>query len=405
MNPGIAVTGLGVVSPAGLGVAACWQRVREGRPTAATDPELRGLRPDFSCRVPDFDAVGLLGANLARRTDRFTQFALLAAREALAQAGLDPAHWDGARVAVVTGSAFGGVGTLARQAGRLAEGGAGRVSPLTVPLVMANMTAGQLSAALGAHGPSLAVCTACASGATAIGVARDLLRSGACDLVLAGGTEAAVDRLTAAAFARLDALAPGGADPGAASRPFDAERSGFVLAEGAALLVLERVADARARGARVLGRLVGYGASADAYHPTTPHPGGAGLELALLRALADAGAGTAEVGHVNAHATGTPLGDLAEARTLHRLFGAVPVTAPKGVLGHTLGAAGAIEAALTVLTLAEGLIPPTANLARPDPAIELDVVRGEPRPARLDLALSCSAGFGGQNAVLAFAAA
>jgi 3-oxoacyl-[acyl-carrier-protein] synthase II len=272
---------------------------------------------------------------------------------------------------------------------------------------MANMSAGQLSAALGVRGPSLAVATACASGATAIGVARDLLRSGACDVALAGGTEAAVDRLTAAAFARLDALAPlpGSQDPAAASRPFDAERQGFVLAEGAAVLVLERLADAKARGARVLGRLVGYGAAADAHHPTTPHPAGVGLELALRRALADAGARPAEVDHVNAHATGTPLGDLAEARTLHRLFGAVPVTAAKGTLGHTLGAAGAIEAALTVLTVAEGLIPPTANLAKQDPEIDLDVVHGAPRPARIGLALTDSAGFGGQNAVLAFAPA
>ncbi|MEY9950214.1 beta-ketoacyl synthase [Kitasatospora sp. GAS1066B] len=410
MSAEIAVTGVGVVSPAGIGAQACWRQVCLGAPTAAVDPELRGLRPDFSCRVPEFDAAARLGAGLARRTDRFTRFALLAAREAVTQAGhdpagWDPAGWDGTRVAVVTGSAFGGVGTLVRQAGVLAERGAGRVSPLTVPLVMANMSAGQLSAAFGARGPSLAVATACASGATALGVARDLLRAGACDVALAGGTEAAVDRLTAAAFARLDALAPGHQDPAGASRPFDAERRGFVLAEGTAMLVLERLADARARGARVLARLVGYGAAADAYHPTTPHPAGLGLELALRRALADAGARPDEVDHVNAHATGTPLGDLAEARTLHRLFGATPVTATKGALGHTLGAAGAIEAVLTVLTVAEGLIPPTANLVKQDPEIELDVVRDAPRPARIELALSDSAGFGGQNAVLAFAAA
>ncbi|MFF7635210.1 beta-ketoacyl-[acyl-carrier-protein] synthase family protein [Kitasatospora sp. NPDC008050] len=399
----VAVTGVGAVSAAGLGAETCWARVCAALPTARADPLLAGSGARVSCRVPAFDATALLGASVARRTGPFIQYALVAAGEALRQAGLDPVDWDGARVAVVTGSAFGGAPSWAEQARRLAAGG--RVAPLAVPMFMTNMAAGYLSLALNARGPSLAVGTACASGASAIGLAAGLLRDGSCDLALAGGSEAAVDRLTAAAFARIDALATRATDPATTCRPFDRARDGFVLAEGAAMLVLERATDARARGARVLAELAGYAASADAHHPTSPDPAGRGLEAALRGALAAAGAGPGEVDHVNAHATGTPLGDLAEARTLHRLFGPdLPVTAAKGALGHTLGAAGALEAVLTVLSIDRGLVPPTANLTDPDPAVELQVVRGVPLRRRSGLALSTSAGFGGQNAVLAFAA-
>ena len=397
----IAVTGLGVISAAGLDAQTTWKAVASAQPTARNCPALEGLATDLACEVEDFDATARLGANFTRRTDRFTQLAMIAGAEALRAARLDPATWDGARVGVVIGTAFGGVTTLNDQAVRAHQGHA--VSPVTVPAVLANMAAGLLSLEWHAHGPSLAVATACASGATAIGLAADLLRADRCDVVIAGGAEAPVNRLVAAAFARMDALSLNRGRPVEASRPFDVERDGFVLAEGAGMLVLERASDAAARRAPALARLAGFGASADAHHFTSPHPGGYGLELAVTQALRGAGAQPADVDHVNAHATSTPKGDLAEAALLHRLFaGDVSVTAPKGVLGHTLGAAGAIEAAMTVLSIAEQTAPPTANLNEPDPRIELDIVAGEARPQAIRLALSNSCGFGGQNAVLAF---
>lgn len=401
--PDVVVTGLGVVSAAGIGAEATWKSVVSGQPTARISPTLRGLPTDLACELDGFDAPGLLGANFARRTDRFSQLAMIAGDEALRTAGLDPSGWDGARVGVLLGSAFGGVTTLTEQAVRESRGSA--VSAVTVPAVLSNMAAGLLSLAWKAHGPSLAVNTACASGATAIGLAAGLLRDDTCDIVIAGGAEAPVNRLLAAAFARMDALSLNRAAPAAASRPFDAQRDGFVLAEGAAMLVLERADDAAARHAPTLARLVGFGASADAHHFTAPHPEGRGLERAVTQALRRAGAGLADVDHVNAHATSTPKGDLAEASLLARLFGgSVSVTAPKGALGHTLGAAGAIEAALTVLSIVEQTVPPTANLDEPDALIdELDIVAGQARSQRIRLALSSSSGFGGQNAVLAFA--
>ncbi|WP_035799015.1 beta-ketoacyl-[acyl-carrier-protein] synthase family protein [Kitasatospora mediocidica] len=400
----VAVTGIGLVTPAGIGTAANWTRICSGLPTAATDPELRGLPVDFSCRVPDSD--DLVPRGLRWQLDRYGQFALAAAQQAVADAALDPNGWDGGRVAVVLGSAAGGIASLEAQHRRLNDGGPGAVSPMLMPMFLPNMAAGRISIELRTGGPCLHTATACASGATAIGTALGLLRSGACDVALAGGADAMVTPLCAAAFAKMGALSTRRTDPGRASRPFDADRDGFVLGEGAAVLVLERAAHARARGATVHALLAGYGASADGHHPTAPHPEGAGLARALADALADAGATPAEVDHVNAHGTGTPLNDLREAHTLRRVLGSHPaVTSTKGVTGHTMGAAGAIEAAYTVLALAHGQIPPTANLRSPDPRIDLDLVTGRARAAPLSLALSNSSGFGGQNAVLVFRAA
>lgn len=401
----VAVTGLGLVTPAGIGVETNWSRVLDARPAAAVDRELAGLPVDISCRVPDFDADALLGRRVAWRLDRCAQLALVAARQAVADARLDPGTWQGARVAVVLGSATGGTATFERQQRVLATEGADRVSALMVPMFSVNMVSGYVAIDCGAHGPNLVTATACASGATAIGTARDLLRSGACDVVLTGGVEACLSPTVVSSFANMKALTRGGAGAAAASRPFDAKRDGFVMAEGAAVLVLERVADARARDARVRARLAGYGASADAYHATSPEPNGAGAERAVSAALADAGVLPGDVDHVNAHATSTPLGDLAEARMLRRVFGdRAAVTSTKGVTGHALGAAGAIEAAYAVLAVEHGVIPPTANLDGLDGEIELDVVSGAPRRRRVDVAVSDSFGFGGQNAVLVFTA-
>ncbi|MEW9532089.1 beta-ketoacyl synthase [Microbispora sp. NPDC049125] len=401
----VAVTGLGLVTPAGNDTARSWQTICAGQPTADVDPGLAGNPVSISCRVTGFDPEELLGARRAHRLDRFVQFAVIAAREAVADSGLDPATWDGARVGVVMGTAGGGAATFEAQHRVLMEESPSWVSPLTLPMHLPNMVAGQLAMEFGATGPDLVVATACASGATALGTARDLLQLGRCDVVLAGGTEALLNPVTMAGFAKMGALSKRQDMPAEASRPFDVDRDGFVGGEGAALLVLERVDDARARGARIRARLVGYGATADAHHVTAPHPDGVGIEAAVRAALADAGAVPSDVGHVNAHGTSTPLNDLVEATMLSRVLPHRPlVTSTKGVTGHMMGAAGAVEAAFSVLAVEQGLVPPTANLNKLDPKIDIDVA-ARVTPRRIDLAISDSFGFGGQNAVLAFARA
>ncbi|MEU3355392.1 beta-ketoacyl-[acyl-carrier-protein] synthase family protein [Streptomyces sp. NPDC037389] len=399
----IAVTGLGLVTPGGVGVDASWEAVRTGRPTAALDPALAGNTVRLSCRVPDFDADALLGGRRALRLDPFVRFALVAAREALADAGLDPATWDGARVGVVLGCADGGPGTVEAQHRVLLEEGPAKVSPLLLPMQLPNMLAGQTAIEFGATGPNIVVATACASGATAIGTARDLLLLDRCDVVLAGGSEAMITPLVMAGFAKMGALSRREDDPGSASRPFDVDRDGFVAGEGAGVLVLERMADARARGTRARARITGYAAGADAHHMTSPHPEGKGVEAVLRAVLRDAGAAPADVHHVNAHGTSTPLNDLVEARMLSKVLPDRPlVTSTKGVTGHLLGAAGAVEAALSVLTVETGLVPPNAGLRTLDPRLEIEVPTTA-TDARISLALSNSFGFGGQNAVLAIA--
>ncbi|WP_330241731.1 beta-ketoacyl-[acyl-carrier-protein] synthase family protein [Streptomyces sp. NBC_00525] len=402
----IAVTGLGLVTPAGIGVGPNWAAVRAARGTAAAlDPALKGMPVELSCRVPGFDPDHLLGGGRARRLDRFVQFALVAAREALADAGLDPAGWDGARVGVVLGSAAGGIHTYEQQHEVLLGQKPQRVSPILLAMHLPNMLAGQVAIEFGATGPNLVVATACASGATAIATACDLLTLGRCDVVLAGGSEAMITPLAMSGFANMGALSRNDGRPEEASRPFDRARDGFVAGEGAGLLVLERTADARARRARVRARVLGHGTSADAHHITAPQPEGRGLEQAVRQALDGAGASPDDVSYVNAHGTSTPLNDLAEARTLHRVLPGGPfVSSTKGVTGHLLGAAGAIEAAYTVLTVEEGVIPPTANLTDQDPEIDINAVTvAKAHP--VGLALSDSMGFGGQNAVLAIGAA
>jgi beta-ketoacyl-acyl-carrier-protein synthase II len=396
-----ALTGLGLATPAGLGTAASWDGVLSGASAAAKDPNLEGLSVSISCRVPGFDPAELLGRKAARRLDRFVQLALVAAREAVDDAGLDPDSWDGARVGVVLGCGMGGAATWEEQHQRFLQHGPGRVSPLLIPMLVPNMVAGHLAMEFGAKGPNLVTATACASGATAIGVAMGLLRSGVCDVVLTGGTEAGLTPLSIAGFAQMGALSTRNDDPAGASRPFDVDRDGFVAAEAAGILVLERPDDASARGASVHAHIAGYGASADAHHVTAPDPDGAGAELAIRAALLDAGLDPSDVGHVNAHGTSTPLNDVSEARTVRRIFGdGVAVTSTKGVTGHALGAAGAIEAAFTALAVQHGVIPPTANLESQDPEIEIDVVAKAPRETAIDAAVSNSFGFGGQNAVL-----
>ena len=401
-----AVTGLGLVTPAGIGVLESWKAICAGKSTASVDPELEGMPVDFTCRVPGFDADELLGRRTAWRLDRYVHLALVAAREAIQDSGLDPKEWDSSRVGVVMGNALGGVRTFEEQHNSLLKDGAKGVSSMLIPMMGINMVAGYIAIDCGAQGPNMVTTTACASGSTAIGTARELLRTGRCDIVIAGGAEAGLTRPVLAGFTRMGALSGRVDDPQAASRPFDGDRDGFVAAEGAGILVLERMEHAQARRANIRARIIGYGASADAHHATAPDPTGDGVEKAMRMALHDAGIEPREVGHINAHGTSTPPGDVSEATAIRRVFSDGPsVTSIKGVTGHSLGAAGAIEAACTVLTIEQGRIPPTANLQRQDPAIDLDVVAGRPRLQRVPVATSNSFGFGGQNAVLVLAAA
>jgi 3-oxoacyl-[acyl-carrier-protein] synthase II len=306
---------------------------------------------------------------------------------------------------VVLGNSLGGLTSLERQHRALLDGGARKVSPLMMPMYMVNMVAGYVAIDVGAKGPSLVTATACASGTTAIGTARDLLRGGACDVVLAGGTESSLTPLAMAGLSKMGALSKRGDDPSSASRPFDADRDGFVAGEGAGVLVLERIEDARARGATIRAVVRGYGSATDAHHPTAPHPGGQGLEQALRAALADAELGANDIDHVNAHGTSTPLNDVTEAAVLSRVLGNRSlVTSTKGVTGHTLAAAGAVEAAYTTLALENQCVPPTANLSRLDPRIDVEVVSGAPRSTPMEVAVSTSLGFGGHNAALVLTA-
>lgn len=402
-----AITGVGMVTAAGVGVEKSWERIRAGAGTAAGEvPALAGIPADFACAVPDFDPGGIIDRKQMWRLDRSTQLALVAAHEAVTSSGLDRDSWDATRVGVVLGNGIGGAATWEKQHQVLLERGPRKVSPLLIPMLSPNMGAGYISMMFGALGPSLVTATACASGTTAVGMARELLRGGVCDVVITGGTEAPLVPSLITGFSQMRALAGRRDDLSTTSRPFDADRNGFVPAEGAAVLVLERAEDAKARGAGIRAMVSGYGASADAHHATAPDPDGRGAELALRAALRDAGVGADEVDHVNAHGTATLLNDAIEARTIRRVLGERPaVTSVKGVVGHSLAAAGAIEAVATALTLEEEHIPPTANLESLDPQLELDMVFKAGRDVRAEVAVSNSFGFGGQNAVLLFTAA
>ncbi|WP_329217128.1 beta-ketoacyl-[acyl-carrier-protein] synthase family protein [Streptomyces microflavus] len=397
-----AVTGVGLVTAAGTGVGAAWHGVTEGLvPSVGPRPELAELPCDFFYSVTDCDPREVLGVAAQRLMDRFAQLAVVAAREAVADAGLDPAVWDSGRVGIVIGSAHGGLPFYDEQHAALTERGARRVSPKLAPLSVVNGAASSVSLDLGVQGPSQAVSTACSSGTVAIGTAHQMLRSGACDIVIAGGAESTCTRLLIASACRLKAVSTRREDPRAACRPFDTNRDGFVVGEGAGLLVLEHPDHARARGATVRAHVSGYGASSDAHSAVAPDPDGLGIERALRTALADAGLSPADVGHVNAHGTSTLSNDLIEAAMLRRVLGESPlVTSTKAMTGHTLGAAGGIEAALTVLALQHQLVPPTVNLDAPDPLIEMDVVAKEARSASFDCAVKTSLGFGGHNAAL-----
>ncbi|WP_430297403.1 beta-ketoacyl-[acyl-carrier-protein] synthase family protein [Sinomonas sp. B1-1] len=395
----IVITGMGATTPLGGTVSELWDgmlALRSGVRSLAGFDDSLPVRIAASLAVEPEAAMPPVEA---RRLDRSQQAAVIAAREAWADAGA-PAV-DGDRLAVVIGTGIGGVTTLLAQDDVLEASGARRVSPRTVPMLMANAAAAQLSIQFGARAGASAPASACASGAEAIVQAARLIECDEADVVIAGGAEAAITPLTIAGFAQIGALSKAGGDPEAASRPFDANRTGFVLGEGAGVVILERADHARARGARARAVLAGYGITADAFHITGTDPAGLGQVKAIRKALAKAGVAPSDVQHVNAHATGTQVGDVSEAIAVREALGdSVAVTAPKGALGHLVGAAGAVEAIITAKTIQEGVIPATRNLDDLDPAIGLDVVAGAAREARVDAAVSNSFGFGGHNVSL-----
>ena len=399
----VAVTGLGVKTPAGLDLETFWATLLAGRSTAGpiTRFDTTDHPVQFACEVDDsFDGSAYLGPKVTRRTDRVTQYGFAAAADAVTDAG--DIRADPARCGVVAGTGIGGLETQEREEYVLFEKGPTRISPFLVPMMMPNATAATIALEHGWTGPNLCIATACAAGGHAIGEAARLVRDGSADVVLAGGAEAVISPVALAAFSRMGALSGRADAPERASRPFDIDRDGFVMGEGAAFLVLERWDHAVARGARIHGEILGYGRNSDAFHITAPAPGGGGAIACMDLALADAGVAPADVAHVNAHGTSTPLNDAAEASALGKVFNGQPppVTSTKGCTGHLIGAAGAAEAVASILAIKHGLVPPTANHERLDPEIELDVVAGDARAVAAGPVLSNSFGFGGHNAAL-----
>ena len=407
--PRVVVTGLGLITALGTGVEKTWEGLVAGRSGVRRietfDPTR--LTSQMAGEVTDFDASHILDRKDLRRTDRYIQFGLVAAREAMDMAGL-PARLEGdtaEETGVILATGLGGVHTLFDNLAVYATRGPDRMSPFLVPMGIGNVGAGQIAINFGPLGPNFATVSACASSGHAIGEAFETIRRGDARMMLAGGSEAGIHEALVGGFAAMRALSQRNDDPIGASRPFDRGRDGFVIGEGAAVLVLEDLEHAQARGARILAELLGYGATADAFHITLPPPDGIGAVRAARRAMTKAGITPADIDHVNAHATSTPEGDKAELRAIRAILGEraerVPITANKSMVGHTLGAAGAIEAAVTILTLRDGCVPPTINLSDPDEAAAgLNLTPNTAQRHEMRTALSDSFGFGGQNTAL-----
>jgi len=402
MSRRVAITGLGAVTPLGLDAPSTWEAAVAGRSGVgwieAFDASTFPVR--IAAEVNGFDPGELVPAKEARRMDRNVLLAVAAAHEAWADAGLDDV--DRSRVGILVGSAIGGIATIAEQQQVYAERGHDRVSPFFIPSVLVDTASGQIAIQLGVQGPNFAPVSACATGSTAIGEGAATIRRGQADVVLAGGTEAAVTPLILAGFCAMRGLVAEEDDPTRASRPFDATRAGFVMGEGACILVLEELDAARARGATVYAEVLGYGASNDAHHLAQPEPEATGVAAMIRTALETAGIVPERVGYVNAHGTSTPQGDLAETRALRQVFGdhayRLAVSSTKSVMGHCFGAAGAIEAMMCTLALRDGVLPPTINYRNPDPECDLDYVPNEARHVEVDVALSNAMGLGGHNA-------
>jgi 3-oxoacyl-[acyl-carrier-protein] synthase II len=402
----VVITGMGVVTALGTTLDDYWTGLVEGKsgvgPISLIDTTTHKVH--FGGQVNGWDADAIFGKKEARHLDRFAQFALFAARAAVADSGIDFAQYEPHRCGVFIGSGIGGLNEFEEQFRNFMEKGPGRISPFTIPKLMVNAASGQISIAYGLKGPVSAVATACASAANAIGDAFRLIQSGTADVMITGGSEAAITHMGVGGFASLRALSTRNDDPQRASRPFDKDRDGFVIAEGAGLMVLEEESAARARGARIYAELLGYGMSADGSHITAPDDEGRGAARAMRQCLDDAKLNPEQIGYVNAHGTSTPLGDLAETKAVKSVFGphvkSMPMSSTKSHLGHLLGASGGVELVACALALQNNVLPPTINLDEPSEGCDLDYIPNTAREAKVDYTMSNSFGFGGHNASL-----
>jgi 3-oxoacyl-[acyl-carrier-protein] synthase II len=407
MSHRVVITGMGAITPVGLDLGSFWKSLIEGRSGAAAitrfptdDHEVK-----FAAEVKGFDATAYMDPKEVKRNDPFVQYAMAAAKQAVEHSGLDTQKLDSNRFGVIIGSGIGGITTFEAQHTVLMQKGAGRVSPFFVPMMIVDMASGRVSIEFGAKGSNYATVSACSSGAHAIGESFRLVRDGELDVVLTGGAEAPITQMSLAGFTNMKALSSRNDDPARASRPFDRDRDGFVMGEGAGVIVLEALEHAKARGAKILAEMVGYGSTADAYHITAPSPGGEGAARAMQLALESASLAPSDVDYINAHGTSTPLNDKFETMAIHTVFGdhagKLCVSSTKSMTGHLLGAAGGVELIACVMAIAEGLIPPTINYENPDPECDLDYVPNQARRQAVDVALSNSLGFGGHNVALA----
>jgi 3-oxoacyl-[acyl-carrier-protein] synthase II len=406
----VVVTGLGTVTSIGHTVDEFWSSLIAGKigveRVTLFDPSA------FACQigaeVRNWDVNQLMDPKEARRNDRYTHFGFVAAKQAVADSGLDMAKEDGDRVGVIIGSGIGGMYTFENQLRVLAERGPRKVSPFTIPSLIGNMCSGLVAIEYGARGPNFGIVSACATGTHSLGEAAHAIRRGDADVMVAGGSEAAITPFAYASFCSMKAMSTRNESPQTASRPFEKNRDGFIMGEGAGVLVLESYEHARARGARIYCELAGYAATCDAYHITQPDPEGKGLSMAMKRALASAGASADSVDYINAHGTSTPYNDKFETLAIKKIFGekaaSIPVSSTKSMTGHLLGAAGGIESVICVKTIEKGVVPPTMNLVEPDPDCDLDYVPNVARPVAVRTVLSNNLGFGGQNASIVFRA-
>ncbi len=407
MTTRVVVTGLGMITPLANNACDNWAAMVEGksgiRRITAFDPT--GFGSQVAGEVQDFEPTKYMDRKEARRADRFTQFAFAAAQDALQQSGYTITPGESSEVITIVGTAIGGIRTLIEEYDTMLAKGPSRVSPFLVPMMLPDMASGHLSIKLGARGVNYALISACASGADCIGEAANIIRRGDAQVAIAGGAEAAVTPIVVAGFVAAKALTPN-TDPETASRPFDVARDGFILAEGAGMLVLESEEHALARGATILAELSGYAATSDAFHITQPDEHGAGAIRAMTRALEQSGLGPDDVHYINAHGTSTPLNDRQETMAIKKVFGdfaySVPISSTKSMTGHSLGAAGAIEAGVCILAIQNGIVPPTIHLENADPACDLDYVPKVARSTTVDVAMTNSFGFGGHNASLVF---
>ncbi|MFZ5821864.1 MAG: beta-ketoacyl-ACP synthase II [Chloroflexota bacterium] len=406
MRTRVVVTGLGCVSPVGNSVKETWQSLVAGKSGAAhiTKFDASQHKTKFAAEVKGFDGAALFGAREARKMDLFAQYALAATLEALAQAGLALDEGNRDRAGVLIGSGIGGIGTLLEQVEVLRERGPERISPFLIPMMISDSAAGMIAIRIGARGPNMSLATACASGSNAVGEAAEMIRRGAADIMVAGAAEATIVAIAMGGMNVMGALSTRNDQPTRASRPFEKDRDGFLMGEGAGILILERLEHAQARGANILCEFKGYGTSDDAYHISAPAENGAGAALSMRYALEDAGLQPADIGYINAHGTSTPLNDKSETAAIKTVFGEqaykIPVSSTKSMTGHLLGASGALEAVVCAKVLQENTLPPTINYETPDPACDLDYVPNQARKASPAHVMSNSFGFGGHNATL-----